>query len=168
MIRMDYIFTNGQNSEFARLCVLLDESLDKLAGHIIDRSQYIQYNTLEKIHDVVMVYDGSLPVACAGLRHYSEGVAEVKRVFVREEYRGSGISKVMMALIEKTAAEKGYRTLILETGAPLVRAISLYKKLDYQIIDNYGQYKDMIHSICMKKNLTQETKEEAHADQNSR
>lgn len=165
---MEFIFTNGKNSDFADLCALLDESLDKLAGHVIDRSAYIQYNTLEKIHDVVLVYDDALPVACAGFRQYSEGVAEVKRVFVREEYRGRGLSKAMMARIEKRAFDKGYRVLILETGAPLVQAIGLYTGLNYQIIDNYGPYQHMKQSICMQKILFEKAKEDADADQNSR
>jgi GNAT superfamily N-acetyltransferase len=80
-------------------------------------------------------------------------VAEIKRVFVREEYRGRGISKQLMAHIEKKAAEKGYTALILETGAPLKAAMSLYMELGYQIMDNYGPYKGMVHSVCMRKEL---------------
>jgi GNAT superfamily N-acetyltransferase len=150
---MDYVLTDGKNSDFEALCVLLDASLEKLAGHIIDRTQYSPFNTLEKIRDVVLAYDGSLPVACAGFRHYEDGVAELKRVFVREEYRGRGISKAVLALLEKRAAEKGYTSLILETGAPLARSISLYKSLGYHLIDNYGPYQGMIHSVCMRKAL---------------
>lgn len=164
---MEYIYTDGQNSDFAGLCILLDESLEKLAGHMIDRTQYRQYNTLEKIHDVVLVYDGAMPVACAGFRQYSQGVAEVKRVFVREEYRGRGISKAMMALIEEKALEKGFTALILETGAPLLTAISLYTNLGYQIIDNYGPYAHMTQSVCMRKNLSERIKENVNGDQNS-
>ncbi len=35
-----FCFTNGENNEFEALCVLLDASLEKLAGHVIDRSKY--------------------------------------------------------------------------------------------------------------------------------
>jgi hypothetical protein len=57
---MDFVFTDGINSDFNDLCVLLDASLDKLAGHVVDRTQYAQYNTLDKIHDAVLAYDGVL------------------------------------------------------------------------------------------------------------
>ncbi len=150
---MTFVLTDGKNSDFEKLCILLDASLEKLAGHIIDRTQYSPFNTLDKIHDVVLAYDEAFPVACAGFRHYEDGVAEVKRVFVREEYRGQGISKAVLALLEKRAAEKGYTALLLETGAPLARSISLYKSFCYQIIDNYGPYQGMIHSVCMRKAL---------------
>lgn len=164
---MEFIWTDGQDRDFAGLCDLLDASLEELAGHIIDQSKYSQYNTREKIRDVLLAYDGTQPVACGAIRHYAEAIAEVKRIFVREDYRGRGISKTLMALLENRAVEKGYTTLILETGAPLFRSISLYKKLGYQVIDNYGQYKDMKESVCLQKNLS-EMKETVHGNQNRR
>jgi len=53
--------------------------------------------------------------------------------------------------VEERAKNKGFYTLILETGAPLVEAIGLYNKIGYKIIKNYGQYKCMKESICMQK-----------------
>lgn len=119
---------DGKDPDFIKLCTLLDDALNKLAGHIIDRSKYVQYNMTEKIHDVIIAYDGAFPVACAAFKHYEEDVAEIKRVFVREDYRGRGISKSVMTLLEASAIAKGYKTLILETTAPLVQSIGLYKK----------------------------------------
>ena len=58
-----------------------------------------------------------------------------------------------MGLLENIAREKGYNRLILESGAPLVAAMALYGKIGYKVIPNYGQYKDMPDSICMKKKL---------------
>ncbi len=58
-----------------------------------------------------------------------------------------------MELLENVAKEKGYRYLILESGEPLVAAMALYRKIGYKVIPNYGQYKDMPNSICMKKRL---------------
>ena len=43
--------------------------------------------------------------------------------------------------------------LILESGEPLVAAMALYRKIGYKVIPNYGQYKDMPDSICMRKEL---------------
>ena len=41
MVGMDYIFTDGQNSDFAVLCTQLDASLDKLAGHVVEAKRPI-------------------------------------------------------------------------------------------------------------------------------
>ena len=56
-----------------------------------------------------------------------------------------------MRLLEEKAKEKGFTYLILESGEPLTAAMKLYNSLGYEIIPNYGQYKNMLNSICMKK-----------------
>lgn len=150
---MNLIYTNGENKDFAALCLLLDESLDEIAGGTIQRTEYNQYNKLDHIHDVFVIYDGDTPVGCASFKHYEEGVAEVKRVFVRKDYRGRGLSKLLMEQVESKATEQGYQSLILETGKPMLPAIGLYTSLGYQVIDNYGQYKNMPRSICMSKRI---------------
>ncbi len=43
--------------------------------------------------------------------------------------------------------------MILETGRKQVEAISLYKKLGFHVIENYGQYIGDDNSICMKMAL---------------
>ncbi len=150
---MNYIVTDGRNEDFVMLCGMLDENLNELVGGEQQRTQYTRYNTLEKIHDVIVLYDGKKPVGCAAFRHYEEGVAEMKRVFLQKEYRGMGHSKELIKRLEELAKSKGYQALILETGKPLKAAIGLYTGLGYQIIENYGQYKSMPLSVCMKKEI---------------
>ena len=58
-----------------------------------------------------------------------------------------------MKLLENEGRSKGYAYFILESGEPLVSAMALYRKTGYEVIPNYGQYKDMPDSICMKKKL---------------
>jgi GNAT superfamily N-acetyltransferase len=150
---MNYIFTDGTNDDFKNLCVLLDESLEEAVGATVQRAKYAPMNTLDKIRDAVVAYDGALPVACGGIRRYEDGVAEVKRVFVRQEYRGRGISKHLMALLEHRAQEQGYTSLILETNHLLIPAVKLYESLGYEVIENYGPYAAMPESLCMRKRI---------------
>ncbi len=150
---MRYEYTNGCHPDFILLCHELDCFLNELAGGEQNRSQYILYNTLEDIHDVVLAYHGTIPVGCAGFKQYDTSAAEVKRVFVRSNYRGQGISKRILESLEQKARAKGYSRLILETGRPLVAALELYKRFGFQVRPNYGQYKDMTDSICMEKSL---------------
>ncbi|BBF43538.1 predicted acetyltransferase [Lachnospiraceae bacterium KM106-2] len=145
--------TDGCNEDFKELCELLDENLDELVGRKFQRSQYAQYNTLENIHNVIIFYDGDKAIAAGSFKEYDDNTAELKRVFVRKEYRGKGLSKKLVKSIEQWANEEGYEKMILETGAPLVAAMGLYKRIGYQIIPNYGQYVTMKDSICMEKCL---------------
>lgn len=148
---MEFIITDGCNQDFIELCHALDDYLNELAGGEEKRSQYIRYNMLEDIHDVVMAYDNGIPVGCASFKFYDSDTAEVKRVFVRKEYRGKGISIQLMRLIEQRAKEQGYCKLVLECGDPLVMAMKLYRKIGFIVIPNYGPYKDMPESICMER-----------------
>ena len=59
----------------------------------------------------------------------------------------------LFRLVRAKTREKGYHYLILESGEPLIAAMALYRKIGYKVIPNYGQYKDMPDSICMKKKL---------------
>lgn len=58
-----------------------------------------------------------------------------------------------MKAAEVKAAEKGYNNLILETGRILNEAVNLYQNIGYTIIENYGQYKDLPESVCMRKKI---------------
>lgn len=148
---MIFINTDGRNPDFIELCRLLDDYLNELAGGEENRSQYIQYNTLKDIHDVVIAYDNDVPAGCAGFKRYNADTAEVKRVFIKNEYRGKGIAKQLINSLEKRAKEKGYGKLVLETGKQLTEANGLYGKIGFTPIPNYGQYKDMPESVCMEK-----------------
>lgn len=152
---MNVIYTNGENKDFILLCRMLDESIDEIVGDNTRINLYAQYNLLNHIHDVFLCYDNDIPVACASYKNYDEGVAEVKRVFVRKDYRGRGLSKLLMEQLEAKAKEQGYKSLILETGKPLEAAFGLYSKLGFRVTENYGQYKDMPLSICMIKDITE-------------
>lgn len=150
---MRFIYTDGDNPDFIELCHGLDDFLNELVGGEENRAEYLPYNRLDDIHNVIIAYDDTIPVGSASFKKYDNECAEVKRVFVKREYRGKGISNKLMELLEKAARKQGYRYLVLESGEPLVAAMALYKKIGYQTIPNYGQYKDMPDSICMKKKL---------------
>lgn len=150
---MTFEHTDGTNKDFVELCHELDAYLNDIVGGEENRAEYIPYNSLDDIHDAFVVYNGAQAVGCASIKRYDDESAEVKRVFIREEYRGQGISKKLMELLEQTAREQGYSSLLLESGEILVEAMALYRKIGFKVIPNYGPYVDMPESVCMKKEL---------------
>ena len=150
---MRFEYTDGCNKDFIELCHGLDDFLNELVGGEENRAEYIQYNRLEDIHDVVIAYDDDVPIGSASFKKYDDENAEVKRVFVKKEYRGQGISYELMKRLEERARKKGFKYFILESGDPLVAAMALYRKIGYKVIPNYGQYANMEESVCMKKKL---------------
>lgn len=146
------IYSNGNNPDFVDLCKQLDNYFNEVNG-VEKQEGYNQYNTLSDIADVWIAYEDNAPVGCAAFKQYEDKVAEVKRVFVKPEYRGKGISKELMKAVEGKALEKEYKSLILETGKNFKAAIGLYQSMGYTVIENFGQYKNMPNSVCMQKLL---------------
>lgn len=150
---MEFIYTDGSDHRFNTLCRELDDYLNFIVGGEKQRSQYIQYNTTDDIHDVILAMEDGELAGAGSFKRYDDSSAEIKRVFIRENYRQKHIAADIMEKLEKEAKEKGFKRLILETGEPLAAAMNLYEKTGFRIVENYGQYKDMKSSICMAKDI---------------
>lgn len=90
---------------------------------------------------------------CIALRSLGEGKGEVKRLYVRPEYRGMGIASALLGKILKDALEVGYRELYLDTLPELESAISLYRKYGFSIAEPYND-SPIGKTIFMKKVLS--------------
>ncbi len=149
---MKTIRTNSDNPLFKELVVLLDQEVTERYGAI--QKAYEQHNRFTEPADVCLISEGEQPIACGAIRQL-EGYnwAEMKRVYVRSDFRRKGLSKRIVLELEKWSAEQGFDAIVLETGARLFEAVALYKKMDYQVVENFGPYADRPYSICMKKDL---------------
>jgi GNAT superfamily N-acetyltransferase len=99
-------------------------------------------------------------VACGGWRahdgdepDFQDGDAEIKRMFVVAAERGRGLSRQILAEIERTAQAAGRGRLVLETGVMQPEAIGLYTSSGYAEIDKFGVYKCEPSSRCFAKVL---------------
>jgi N-acetylglutamate synthase and related acetyltransferases len=155
---MRFVLTDGNDRDFISLCHLLDANLDEIVGGRQNRAQYLPYNTLEDIRDVIVAYEDDTPIGCAGFKRYNEDTAEIKRVFVRPEYRKKGAASQILTLLETRAKEKEYRSLVLETGLLLQESMGLYRSLGFTVTENYGPYKGMTASVCMQKDIGMQLK----------
>lgn len=54
---MRFIYTDGGDPDFIELCHYLDNFLNELVGGEEKRAEYIPYNQLDDIHDVIVAYD---------------------------------------------------------------------------------------------------------------
>jgi len=145
------IRTTGAHDDFKQLVRLLDTDLNSRYGTL--QAMYDQYNVIESIETVVIAYIHQTPVGCGGIKPYDHTTVEIKRMYVKPEYRGQGIASRILVELEMWARELGFSTIILETGRKQGEAIGLYAKNGYQQIENYGQYQGVINSVCFKKAL---------------
>jgi GNAT superfamily N-acetyltransferase len=106
-------------------------------------------------HGVFVVgYVGEEPVAMAGLRRHGEvGAVELKRMFVRPGWRGQGLSRVLLAEMERRAADLGAARVILETGQRQPEALALYRSSGYEPIAPFGYYAEAPLSVCLGKRV---------------
>ena len=91
-------------------------------------------------------------MACVG--YVNKGTyAEVKRLFVSQEFRGQGVARVLMAELESRAFDAGFTVLRLETGIHQPEAMALYESLGYHLRTPFGGYVDDPLSVFMEKTL---------------
>jgi GNAT superfamily N-acetyltransferase len=76
---------------------------------------------------------------CGGVKIYP-GYGEIKRVYVRPQFRGLGLSKQIMARLEGHAREQGVPLMRLETGIYQPEATGLYERMGYHSIPPFGEY----------------------------
>ncbi|MFA6456366.1 MAG: GNAT family N-acetyltransferase [Bacteroidota bacterium] len=75
---------------------------------------------------------------CIALRPMDEeGVCEMKRLFVREQFRGQGIGKLLTNHLVADAKQIGYHTMRLDTLQRMETARSLYRQLGFTDIPAY-------------------------------
>ena len=148
---LEIIRTDSQNPHFQLLVAELDKLLAVLDGE--DHSFYAQFNKIDSLNHVLVAYVDGFPAGCGAIKQYEEKTAEIKRMFVGEKYRGQGIASQILTELEIWAKELGFNKAILETGDKQKAAIGLYSKSNYEIIPNFGQYKDVENSICFQKIL---------------
>ena len=74
-------------------------------------------------------------------------------MFVVPAAQRRGLARLVLAHLERTAAEAGVRALVLETGAAQPEAIALYTSSGYEPVPGFGYYKDAPLSRCFGKRL---------------
>jgi GNAT superfamily N-acetyltransferase len=83
-------------------------------------------------------WEGEIALAGGGLRPLGDGVAEIKRMFVRPPARSRGIAGQLLRALEAAAHSLGYRRVRLDTGPKQVHAHSLYTTEGYVPIADYS------------------------------
>jgi GNAT superfamily N-acetyltransferase len=83
-------------------------------------------------------YRGTEPVAGGGVRRLGDGVAEIKRMYVRPHARSRGVARSLLHTLEDAARSLGYVSVRLDTGPKQVHAQRLYRAAGYVEVSPYN------------------------------
>ncbi|MFT3688676.1 GNAT family N-acetyltransferase [Paenirhodobacter sp.] len=86
----------------------------------------------------LLALSDGLPVGCGGLKGTDHGFAEVKRLWIAPAARGLGLSRRLMAELERIAAELGVAVLRLDTNSALPEAVALYRNTGWHEIPRFN------------------------------
>ena len=148
---------------------LLIAELDAYLAPLYPKESQHGYSIEKLIQQQVeffVLYDRGEPAACGGVQFFEdppdpadpqnpgERYGELKRIFVRHQYRGRGFAKQILKHLELRAVSKGFSKMRLETGIYQPESVGLYEKTGYYRIPSFGDYpKDDPLSLYYEKRL---------------
>jgi len=81
---------------------------------------------------LLIARDGDAAAGCVGLRRIDPATGEMKRMYVREQCRGSGLGRRLALEVIEAARRLGYARIVLDTLPKLAPAIALYRDLGFR------------------------------------
>ena len=100
-----------------------------------------------------VIRDNGAPAGCGGIKLFGTEYGEIKRMWVRPQFRGLGYGKLMLDHLAAYAATKDVGMLRLETGIHQHAAIRLYEREGFRRIPPFGPYREDPVSRCYEKRI---------------
>ena len=109
--------------------VYYDNNLDHLSDFYLDENHKRYY--------YMLLDDDNNVIGGVGLAEFEffEDCAELQKLYLTDDVKGSGIGYELIELIENKAREYGYKRLYLETHTNLPAAIHIYEKSGFKAIE---------------------------------
>jgi ribosomal protein S18 acetylase RimI-like enzyme len=89
---------------------------------------------------LLVVRYGGKAAGCVALRALDEETAEVKRLYVRERFRGLGLARALVQALIDASREIGYTRLRLDTHDSMIPAQMLYRSFGFREIEPYWDH----------------------------
>lgn len=122
----------------------LEESIAKFSAQgKLSEMNDVQKNYFDNGGTFLVTVDDGRIIGTGAIRRLEEGVCELKRMWLLTEYHGQGLGYRMMQELFKSARERGYKVMRLETDrAVQTRAVNFYRKLGFYEIPRFGDDPD--------------------------
>lgn len=138
---MKYITPNTDN-QFNDAISLFQEYANSLNISLAFQNFDEELNIINSMYGsptgcLLLVYDNELPVACAAYRKIGEDICELKRMYIKPNYRRKGIGQEIMNILCTRSKLNGYRLMRLDTLDTMTPAIKLYSNNGFYTIEAY-------------------------------
>lgn len=147
-----------ENFSSTRLLIIRDFGIDLDVSTVLEQEMAkLQQFAPPEGRLLLAIYESEI-AGCAGLRKIGKDVGEIKRMYVRPEYRRRGIGRSLVKAILNKARQIGYSTLRLDSAPFAQQAHALYHSLGFQLREPYAESEipQQYHSqwIFMEMNLS--------------
>jgi putative acetyltransferase len=89
---------------------------------------------------LLLVKHSGESAGCVALHKLEGDVCEMKRLYLRQKFRGTGLGRALAKTIIDEARKIGYRRMRLDTVEPLMKdAVAMYRKLGFKEIAPYRE-----------------------------
>ncbi|MGZ3813666.1 MAG: GNAT family N-acetyltransferase [Mucilaginibacter sp.] len=101
---------------------------------------------------LLLALDDNTFVGCAGIRRLDDETAELKRMYVKSQYRGCHIGVTLLQRSIQVAKQLGYKKLRLDTLANMAKAQKLYSAFGFHEIPQY-RFNPLPGTVYMEREL---------------
>ena len=156
-IVLAYMHTQEINALFSGYTNMLMTNDSSFQNYLDIQHYEEEINDLEKKYGMpfgrlYLAYCNGEVAGCIGLKNIDKKNCEMKRLYVKPQFRGKNIGKLLVQKIITEAKEIGYSHMLLDTLPFLEKAIYLYKQFGFYTIDSYNN-SPMSTSIYMRLDL---------------
>ena len=156
-LKLAYNYKEEVKELFTEYTNMLVENAPKFKKYLDIQNYDEELNNLEYKYGLpdgrlYLLYFNNNLAGCIALKKIDKDSCEMKRLYIKEQYRHNHLGEYLVKRIIEDATDIGYKYMLLDTLPFLTNAINLYKKYGFYEIGSYNN-SPMDNSIYMELDL---------------